>query len=479
MTDNNNEIMIIEDNLTPETTVFQSFLKTLNLPSENIIADTSQRETVMTNLPTLLSTISNKNKSNANYLSKFVAASAIGLFDAALNYIWNEVIINLRNKISYNGLDTFYDNAVGNKRRNEYSNKDDLSGIKDKTLLDTCRKLEWISDIVYRKLCYILDMRNQIGASHPNVSIINAYELLSWLEICVKEVINEKPSNSAIQAKNIIENIKVLKEEIPDDTIKSLETSFKDLSTNTASTLLVTLFGIYVSSDTPTIVRNNILLVSSKLWTYVLESTKYDLGTKKEFFKNNLEKDKENLAYTFFEKCDGLNYLTLTEKSLTINNLCDDLYLTTHGWDNYYNEPPIAKEIMKYIKLSSDIPREQASKLIKTFLECRIGREVNYCNGVSPNAKLYYDNFFKILSKEHIKILIVLLQDNLKSIDKNNTVKIQNIKEILELIKSDLLGDRLNEIINYLIECAEKNIIHTVYNQQEFKDLCTGVIEIK
>jgi hypothetical protein len=69
---------------------------------------------------------------------------------------------------------------------------------------------------------------------------------------------------------------------------------------------------------------------------------------------------------------------------------------------------------------------------------------------------LYYDNFFKILSKEYIKILIALLQDNLQSINENNTVKIQNIKEILELIKSNLLGDRLNEIINYLIECAEK-----------------------
>lgn len=37
----------------------------------------------------------------------------------------------------------------------------------------------------------------------------------------------------------------------------------------------------------------------------------------------------------------------------------------------------------------------------------------------------------------------------------------------------------MNEIINYLIECAEKNIIHTAYNQKEFKDLCNGVIEIK
>ena len=29
---------------------------------------------------------------------KFVVGAAIGLFDASLNYVWNEVVLNLRKK---------------------------------------------------------------------------------------------------------------------------------------------------------------------------------------------------------------------------------------------------------------------------------------------------------------------------------------------------------------------------------------------
>lgn len=85
-------------------------------------------------------------------------------------------------------------------------------------------------------------------------------------------------------SKGIIENIKNLDESIDDETLKSMELSFKDFPTNITSTLIISLFGIYISDKTSTIVRNNILLVSSKLWIYTLDATKYELGTKVEFF---------------------------------------------------------------------------------------------------------------------------------------------------------------------------------------------------
>ena len=286
--DNNTPELIITDNnlsdnnnLAPKTPQFVQYLNTLQLPSDNIIAPNEQRLTVMNALPNLLSTIPEEDKRDATYLSKFVAASAIGLFDAALNYVWNEVIINIREKVVFYGLDTFYNNALSEKIRDEYKTDKDLAGIKDRTLLDTCKKLEWISDIIYKKLCHILDMRNQIGASHPNFSTINPYELLGWLEICVKDVINDRPSASAINVHQIITNVKSRETPLDSVTLNSLENSFKDLSTSTASTLLVSLFGIYVADSTNIQVRNNILAISEILWNYCTDSTKYDLGEKK------------------------------------------------------------------------------------------------------------------------------------------------------------------------------------------------------
>lgn len=175
-----NEITIVEQGIVSQVTKFEKLLEALELPSENVIASMDEREKIMNMLPDLIMNMPVEQKRDARYLSKFVAGAAIGLFDASLNFVWDEVVVSLRKKIMFYGLDIFFDSAVSDKFREQYKDEADLPGIKDKVMLDTLKKLEWISDIVYRKLCHILDMRNQIGASHPNTYDINSYELLGW-----------------------------------------------------------------------------------------------------------------------------------------------------------------------------------------------------------------------------------------------------------------------------------------------------------
>ena len=125
-----NEIEIIENYpLYEKMTEFENTLLKVGLPCENIIASIDERESIMNQLPLLVDKKPSEQKRDAVYLSRFYAAAAIGLFDASLNYIWNEVIIRLRDKIEYYGLDTFFDNAVGTKVREQYKSKEDLSGI--------------------------------------------------------------------------------------------------------------------------------------------------------------------------------------------------------------------------------------------------------------------------------------------------------------------------------------------------------------
>ena len=472
---------IIEQNntqLSNQMTQFEELLISMGLPSENIIASIEERENILNMLPSLIQKLPSEHKRNATYLSRFVSGAAIGLFDAALNYVWDEVVVNLRRKITYYGIDIFFDNAVGTKVRDQYKSEVDLTGIKDKTMLDTCKKLEWISDIVYRKLCHILDMRNQIGASHPNTYTINSYELLGWLQTCVTEVINDKPSQSAIQVRTLIENIKVNTAPLESTTIHSFESAVKELSSSMASNLLTSLFGLYISNSTSNEVRNNILFLSKIIWKYCKSETKYDLGEKKELYRVNLDKAKEDLAYTFFEKCDGLSYLSLTERSLQLSTLCDNLLNAHNSWDNFYHEPPIAKDIIKYIKTSSDIPTERAEKLIRTFAECRIGLEVTYCHGVSQGALSTYDDFFKLLSKEHILILLTILKDEFDSIYNGAGIRAQNAKELILCVKSPILGERINEILDFMLNFSDKKILNKVYKDQSFKELCNGILDI-
>jgi hypothetical protein len=75
---------------------FQSYLQELGLPFEGILVSDRERQVMSMNLPMIMGTIAPELKKDARYLSKFVASSAIGLYDAALNYLWNEVILSLR-----------------------------------------------------------------------------------------------------------------------------------------------------------------------------------------------------------------------------------------------------------------------------------------------------------------------------------------------------------------------------------------------
>src|SRR5947209_11077789 len=175
------EIIVWKSNelIDPQAQLLVGFLKDMGLPSENIIAEASQRKIIGDNLHSLIDGLPASVKKDARYLSKFVVGAGIGLFDYSLNAVWNEVVINLRKKAVVYGLDIFFDAAVGgSKAREYYSTEDDLSSLKDSVLLDTCRKLELISDTTYKKLKHILEMRNDIGVSHPNSYTINAFELL-------------------------------------------------------------------------------------------------------------------------------------------------------------------------------------------------------------------------------------------------------------------------------------------------------------
>ena len=472
--------MIVESNgaLVEQMTKFEAGLNDWGLPSENIIASVEERQNIMEMLPGLIASIPDEQKRDATYLSRFVAGAAIGLFDASLNYVWDEVVVSLRKKIVFFGLDTFYDNAVADKVRDQYKNEDDLSGIKDRTMLETLKKLEWISNVVYLKLCHILDMRNQIGASHPNTYDINSFELLGWLKTCVTEVINDQPSSSAVHVKKIVEQIKKSTGPLDKVTVESIGNAVAQFSSAMSGTLLKSLFGIFVAENTSVEARKNILLLSKEIWKYCRDDIKYDLGEKKLLFRNNLQQDKENLAYKFLENCNGLPYLSLTERSLEISSLCDDLYSVHNGWDNFYHEPPIAREIMKYISSSSDIPKDREVKLINTFLECRIGREVAYCSGVSQGSVIYYESLFKMLTEDQIKITLIELKHHMASVYSGDSIRAKNVRKIIDIINRSDLSDRLREIINYIIDFDNRGIIQKVYKEKGFKDLCTGILDL-
>lgn len=448
---------------------FENYLQGLGLPHEGIIASTRERNLMSKNLPEAVQELSPQSKRNAIYLSKFVASSAIGLYDAALNYLWNEVVISLREKVNFYGLDLFFDAAVGGELRDTYSTVEDLSSIKDNTLIDTCRKLELISDLLHEKLKHILYMRNNIGASHPTRESIKTYELLGWLETCVKDIIEDRPSEAAIFVQQLIVNLKNENLVIDEPRIEQIKENLVQQNTRISGNLLTTLFSIFTKKNTSPNVRDNILKLAPVVWDVSPENKKYDIGFKLDHFAVNLDDETLALGNSFLEKCNGVHYKSEGTRSRELNSLLDRLMEAHSSRDNYHHEVPITRQIKKYIVEESDILPNIKDKLIKTILICRIGNGNWYCDGVSPGAKSVYDEIIKLFNSKQINTLIKFMTEPEVRNQFHTGNCVFQTKQLLEIINLDLQEARTREAIEFIIGNID-NYKTKIFATKELKD---------
>jgi hypothetical protein len=351
-----------------------------------------------------------------------------------------------------------------------------LGSVKDQVLLDTCKKLELISDLLHRKLCHILDMRNQIGSSHPNEYSINAYELLGWLQTCIQDVFMDNISDSALTVKSIVDNVKRILTPIDRTYLAQFEQSVKDLSPNMVSNLLTTLFGVFVS---PSFSENkvqlkNVMQLSQIAWEYSTDKAKYSLGEKIDSYRANLDEYKTEQSELFFKICNGERYYSVDARTIKLTLLCEQLETVHYGWDNYANETSVARDIMSYVTAISDIPDIRLETVIKVFLICRIGNDRYYCEGVSPSARRYYDKFFEMLDQKSVLLVLEMFgRDENRGLLSGN-YRPHHIRVICETMKSAVLTDRCKAMLDYIIN-FKGNKMDLAFKTKEFKEIKNGL----
>ncbi|MGV2103871.1 hypothetical protein [Rhizobium sp. 21-4511-3d] len=470
-------VVVVKANelIDPQAQLLVSFLQHMGLPADNIIADQNQRSIIGNNLESLITSIPAEHRKDARYLSKFVVGAGFGLFDYSLNAIWNEVVLKLRTKAVMYGLDIFYDAAVGgSKAREFYSTEEHLSSLKDSVMLDTCRKLELISDTTYKKLKHILDMRNDTGISHPTSYSINAFELLGYLQNCVQDVLNENPTAAALQVQGFIANLKSLTGTLDNTTKQSIENKIIELPTHLCGNLLRTVFGIYVANDTDPAVRKNISLFAPKLWAACLDETKFKLGIVLEGYNVNLYKEKHELGCQFFEVVNGQAFRSPSERAIIVDDLLSSLINTHNAWDNFHHEPPHAAELYSFVPDQVSVIENQANRLFKVVLTCRIGNGVAYQSGVSPGAKPYYDKILGIAGDKFAPhVMAALAHYEIKARLGNERCR-RHARDALQIVRGIVINQRIAECLDYLIDRLPDNA--SCVDSLEFKQLSAGYI---
>ena len=467
------EIVQVQNNYPQSLSNFEKsmlgFLEQRNLPTEGIFSKLEERIVIFQNLDHVIENLDKELCQKSVYLSKFLAAGAAGLFDASLNYLWDETILQLRARVSQFDLEYFYDNAVGGEKRKQFSTQEDLIKLQDSELIKGARNIELISDVGYEHLSYINYMRNWVSAAHPNQEGISGLQLVSWLETCIAQVISLPIPGGVIRIKKLLGNIR--KNKITTAEAEEIGSTFTELTQDQANSLGQALFGIYTKDDTEEFIRQNCKNLLPFLWGYIDDDTRQGFGIKYGYFTANGDKDSKRLARQFLEIVDGLSYIPEDLRIIDIQSVLTNLLNAHQGYNNFYTEVPWAKQLRTIVGSPIRIPKSMTKRYVLALVECFITNG----NGVSWDAQPYYIDL--INSFDNIQSIMAMLSVSELQIRSNLRYKLcaSKYKELLTMVRPKItnqtvlaLFDKILNYPNYKYIMQDPAIVGELKNYAQF-----------
>ncbi len=283
-------------------------------------------------------------------------------------------------------------------------------------------------------------MRNWASAAHPNQNELTGLQIVSWLETCINEVISLPLSNITIEIKKLLTNIKA--NVISEEEAKQIASFFQDFSQEQSNTLAQGLFGIYTRTDTTTQVRDNIHRLLPYLWGLVDENTKNLFGIKYGKFVANNDQEEQNNARAFLEIVSAESYIPDGLRAAEIETALDDLLIAHRGTNNFYSEPPLARELSRLIG-DSKIPEQVNKKYVLTLVEAFLTNG----HGTAWNADPIYTGLIKQFDSN--QALIAILSFNDETISSSLQFKLcqSKFRELLEILKIKITSSAVTELI--------------------------------
>jgi len=370
------------------------YLGTLGLPIDDVLYPISERKSIINSLESALEILPIDERAKAYYLTKFTVAVAVGLFDGAVNYLWNETISALRRLVLKFDLQYFF--SIAEKVSSRYKNlssPDKLDQIQDHDLLEACRRTGLLSDVNYKRLEHVNFMRNHASAAHPTDHEIGGYEMLGWLDVCLRHAITAEPDHSVISIKRLIENIRTVS--IPEDDIPAIGSDVTKQPQERIDDLLWAIFGMYTDPSVNAVAKGNISKLAKYIWDATSEDRRYEVGARFGVFRKNAEINRKDATQEFLEFVDGLRYKDEDSLAGELIEKLEALKSTHFGLNNFYNEYSHAKALADSLPVTGKVPRAARLLWVKVISICYIGNGYGYREGVDESALPYYEQYIK------------------------------------------------------------------------------------
>lgn len=360
-------------------------------------------------------------------IARMCVAVSTGLFDGAMNYIWNAAILQLRQKIRNFGLA-----VVAQIQQSDFEEKH-LLELQDSRLLDLCLKLNIIDEDGFFFLDQCREVRNNFSAAHPTMGTINDREFTTFLNRCVRYALADSSSPRGVDIGAFISAIKGPR--FNDYQCQIWIQRLTETHDAQRQMLVNMVHGVYCDPATAEPARLNAIDLCDGLSNSFTASIKSDLiNSHSDYVAKGLE-EKHTASLQFFEKLGLLRLLNESEQHVVFSRAIDRLWNVHNGMNNFYNEPPFAERLLE-VSQQGAVPETIQDSFVQTVACCRIGNGY----GVSNAAVRYYDEIIQGFSPREVATLVR------RAVDRNSTLGRRvagggscrrNLKFVLELVDTE------------------------------------------
>ena len=357
-------------------------------------------------------------------IARMCVAVSTGLFDGAMNYIWNAAILQLRQKIRNFGLA-----VVAQIQQSDFEERH-LVELQDSRLLDLCLKLNIIDEDGFFFLDQCRDVRNNFSAAHPTMGTVNDREFTTFLNRCVRYALADSSSPKGVDIGAYISAVKGLR--FNDHQCQIWIQRLTETHDAQRQMLVNMVHGVYCDPATAEPARLNALDICRGLSGNFTAAIKSDLiNSHSDYVAKGFE-DKHTASLQFFEKLGLLSLLNESEQHVVFSRAIDRLWNAHNGMNNFYNEPPFAERLLE-VSQQGAIPETIQDHFVQTVVSCRIGNGY----GISNAAVSYYNDIIRGFSPREVATLIRSAMSPSTTIGRrvsNNGSCRRNLKAVLELI---------------------------------------------
>ena len=362
--------------------------------SRSIVASDEQIEEAWQRLPRLIRRIPPALRDEK--VVRACIAVASGLFDAAINYIWNASILELRDKVRRFGL-----HVVPQILDNEAFDERSLVDLKDAELLDLCLRLNLITDQDFFFLDQCRCTRNSYSVAHPSGGDIDEDELLNFISRCQKHALSSTQNPRGVDTRQLLVALKSSRF----TTAQLEEWADRTRATFDAQRELIVgmLHGIYCDPSAGGVPRGNAVVLCKALRAELSPKAQSKLVDRHQDYNAKGDQKRVEASRQFFVKLGIVALLGDAEIHRLVTSASEKLLRVHNAWDNFHNEPPFA-ERLEEITREVAVPRSAQTTLVEAVLTCGVGNRYGVSQGAIPS----YHTIVKSFSPREIEIMFSL-----------------------------------------------------------------------